>query len=93
VTLRAIVVTLILTIVLTFFAVVGIMFELGDGGILFLAILGGAIAWLLPGSFAVALPAGAFGGALLTYAEYPAGEGSDEDPKREIVRLAVFASC
>ena len=89
-TLRAIVVTLILTIVLTFFIVVGVMFELGDGSVLFLAILGVAIVWLLPGSFAVALPVGAFGGVLLTHAEHPAGDVSDEDPNREILRLALF---
>jgi hypothetical protein len=80
-TLRAITVTLMLTIVLTVVIVMSMMFELGDGGVLLLAILGEAVIWLLPGSFAVALPAGAFGGVLLTQAEQSASEVSDEDGK------------
>jgi hypothetical protein len=88
--LRTLIVTLVLTIVLAVVWLVGTMFWLGNGGILFLAILGGAIIWILPGLFTVALPAGAFGGVLLTQAEHPANDDPDEDPRREIVRLALF---
>jgi hypothetical protein len=88
---RAIVVTLVLTLVGAAGTVIGILSELGAGGVLFLAILGGAIAWLLPQAFAFALPAGTFGGVLLTRAGHSAGVPADDDSMRELVRLAVLA--
>lgn len=88
---RALTVTLVLTLVVAAFITVQIMREFGDGAVLFLAILAGAGIWFLPGAFALALPAGAFGGVLLTRAEQTTTDIVDEDPTRELVRLAVLA--
>jgi hypothetical protein len=87
---RAITVTLVLTLVLAAFVTLQLLRELGNGAVLFLAVLGGAVIWLLPGVFALALPAGAFGGVLLTHADQSTGI-VDEDSTREMVRLAVLA--
>jgi hypothetical protein len=56
---------------------------------LYLAMLGGAAVWLLPAPFAIAMPAGAFGGVLLARAEQKVV--ADEESTGDILRLAVLA--
>ena len=85
---RAIVVTALFTVVA---AAVGVMM-LGPDGLLLLAILGPAAVWLLPSVVAVALPAGAFGGVMLTHADRAGVHDPDEDGNREAIWLAVLAT-
>ena len=89
-TARAVSVTLILTLALAGLITIELLRELGNDALLLLVVLGGTVIWLLPGVFALALPAGAFGVVLLTHAD-PSTANTDEDPKRETVRLAVYA--
>jgi hypothetical protein len=63
-TLRAILVTLALTAA----AVLLIVLKPGPGGLIYFAALGESAVWVVPGTFALAIPAGAFGGILLTRA-------------------------
>lgn len=82
------------TLALTAAATVGALFatatQVGPGFVLYAAMLGDAIAWLLPVHVAVALPAGVFGGALL------AGSGPRDAEARarpmEILRLTLVAT-
>lgn len=89
-TARAFSVTLILTLALAGLITVELLRELGNGALLLLVVWGGTVIWLLPAVFALALPAGAFGVVLLTHAD-PSTGNTEEDPKRETVRLAVYA--
>jgi hypothetical protein len=84
---RAIVITALFTLI----AFAAAVMTLGRGGLLFLAILGPAAVWLLPAVVIVVLPAGAFGGVMLTYADRAGGYDPDEEFNREAIRLAVLA--
>jgi hypothetical protein len=83
-TLRAILVTLVLTAA----GVALVLVKLGPGGLIYLAALGGSAVWLLPGPLAVATPAGAFG-------RRPAHASRQrrvrEDSTGATVRVAVLA--
>ncbi len=88
---RAITITLTLTLALAAIVTAQLLRALGSGALLFLAVLGGTVIWLLPAVFALALPAGAFGAVLLTHARQSTGHAADEDSRREMTRLAVIA--
>jgi hypothetical protein len=80
---------IVITILLTAAGVVLLVWQLGPGGLLYVAPLGGAAVWLLSGPFALAMPAGAFGGVLLARTGQAAV--ADEDSTRDTLRLAVLA--
>ena len=84
-TLRAILVTLALTVA----AVLLIVQKLGPGGPLYLATLSESALWLLPTALALATPAGAFGGILLTRTRQ--GDAIDQGWADDTARLAVLA--
>lgn len=74
------------TIGLTALSVVGLVFSLGPGFLVYLAALGSTAFWLLPGVLAQTLPVGLIGGALL--AGVP---GADQRPTvSDAVPVAVL---
>ena len=84
---RAIIITALFTVI----AAAAAVMTAGFDGLLLLAILGPTAVWLLPAFVVVALPAGAFGGVMLTHADRAAGFGPDEDANRKAMQLAVIA--
>jgi hypothetical protein len=82
---------IIITALFTMIGAAAAVMTLGSGSLLFLAILGPTAVWLLPAFVVVALPAGAFGGVMLTHADRSGEFGPDEDANREAMQLAVLA--
>lgn len=76
----------VVTAVLTSATFLVALFMAGPGFLLYLAMLGGAAAWLLPGLVAQALPCGLFGGTLVA----AAGPASEERVRPAAV---VGATC
>src|SRR5262245_65549117 len=84
---RAIAITALLALI----AAAQVFLAMGSNGLLFLAIVGPAVVWLLLPFVVFALPTGAFGGVLFTYAERASVDEPDEDTHRDAIRLAVLA--